>query len=319
MYKKWKKKISLFQKYILIFIYYCRKISLSKGSDKGRIIICFDGLFPHGGLVDRLKGIVSFYEVAKLRDYDFYIHFSHPFSLTHFLIPNKLNWVINRAELKFNPFTTKIFYLMNNFDVDPLKKVKSCNAKTIFVYSNIDYLGTIYDKNTQAENNKIWHDNYTDLFSVSNELNKEIQSFPIEKRIVFHTRFTSLMGDFKDTTDRVLEESAKQILIEKVVKKICEIEILKSNKKIYVLSDSILFLNYIKSHTHFNVLDGSPKHIDIKNDKDDLSTHLKTFSDFYFMALSDEIYLLNIDSMHNSGFSKYAAIVGSKTFAVLKG
>ena len=83
MNKKLRRRISLIHKQLVFLLYYSTKIKwVSKPQDKKRIIICFDGLFPHGGLVDRLKGIISFYEVAKKLDYDFYIYFEHPFPLS---------------------------------------------------------------------------------------------------------------------------------------------------------------------------------------------------------------------------------------------
>jgi hypothetical protein len=318
MNKKWIKKISLFRKQLLLLMYYGRKINFASNDDKGRIIMCFDGLFSHGGLVDRLKAIVSFYEVAKILEYDFYIQFNHPFRLLHFLKPNAINWEIKEKELKYNPFNTKVIYLMDNFEVNPLELIKNLKAKTFLVYSNIDYLGTIHKENTETENQQIWHANYNELFTVSNELNKEIQKLPHDDRIVFHSRFTSLMGDFKDTTDVVLDENFKKRLIDDLIKKMKEVVVLHPSKKVYVLSDSIVFLDHIKQNTSFAVLEGSPKHIGMKNNDADLESHYKTFVDFYFMTKSDTLYLLKLDKMYSSGFSKYAAIVGNKKFTVLQ-
>ena len=43
------------------------KQSKSKHPDANkRIIVCFNGQVPHGGLVDRLKGMISFYDVAQV-------------------------------------------------------------------------------------------------------------------------------------------------------------------------------------------------------------------------------------------------------------
>jgi hypothetical protein len=318
MNKKWIKKISLFWKKLVLLIYYGKKINFTSNDDKGKIIICFDGLFNHGGLVDRLKGIISFYEVAKILGYDFYIQFNHPFQLLHFLKPNIVNWDIKDKDLKYNPFNTKIIYLMDNFEVNPLEVIKNAKAKTFLVYSNIDYLSTIYKENIESENQQIWHTNYNELFVVSNELNEKMKKFPTEDRIVFHARFTSLMGDFKDTTHFSLNENKKQELVNRLIRKMKEVVVLHPTKKIYVLSDSIIFLNHIKQQTSFIVLEGSPKHIGIKNNDADLESHYKTFVDFYFMSKSDTLYLLKLDQMYSSGFSKYAAIVGNKKIITLQ-
>ena len=207
---------------------------------------------------------------------------------------------------------------MDNFEVNPLELIKNSKAKTFFVYSNIDYLGSIYTENSDAENQQIWNTNYNELFVVSNELSLQNKKLPQDDRIVFHTRFTSLMGDFTDATQTILDENKRQELINRLIQKMKEVAALNPRKKIYVLSDSIVFLKHIKQNTSFIVLEGSPKHIGMKINEVDLECHYKTFTDFYFMANSDTLYLLKLDKMYNSGFSRYAAIVGNKKFTVLK-
>lgn len=318
MNRKWAKKISMLAKQLTLLLYYSKKINFSEDIDKRKIIICFDGLFSHGGLVDRLKGIVSFYEAAKILDYDFYIHFNHPFHLSHLLKPNKVNWEIKEKELKYNPLTTKVLYLMDDFTVNPLDLLRNLKGQTFFVYSNVDYFKTMHKDNSEAENQKAWRSNYNELFTVTDQLNKEIQKIDSADSIVFHARFASLMGDFKDSSSIVIQENKKKELINKLIQKIQVTSMLHPNKKIYVLSDSIIFLNYIKQNTSFIVLEGSPKHIGIKNKHTDLDSHYKTFVDFYFMTKCDALYLLKFDQMYNSGFSKYAAIVGNKKFTILQ-
>lgn len=50
----------------------------------------------------------------------------------------------------------------------------------------------------------------------------------------------------------------------------------------------------------------------IKHSNSNLGSHLKTFSNFYFMSQSEVIYLLQLDEIYYSGFSKYTAILGNK-------
>lgn len=319
MIRKWKKKVSLLHKKLLLLKYYCTRIDWTTSTtDKKRIIICFDGLFSHGGLVDRLKGIISFYEIAKRQDYDFYIYFTHPFKLIHFLEPNSIPWEISKSQLKYNPFTTKIFYLMDNFLANPLELIEETTAKTILIYSNIDYLQTIYPDKSKVDVNTIWRQNYKELFLVSHSLQSQIDKLPQERSIVFHTRFTSLMGDFKDTTALTLDAFSQLNLMRHLVEKIQEVTILDPTVKPYVLSDSIVFLNYVKANTTFGILDGNPKHIGIKNNDQDLVSQYKTFTDFYFMTKCEVLYLLRFNPMYNSSFCKYAAIIGNVSFTTLQ-
>ncbi|NJM79316.1 MAG: hypothetical protein HC854_06280 [Flavobacterium sp.] len=93
MINKLKKRLSLLYKRIKLLLFYLPKLTFNKTTSNKTIIICFDGVFAHGGFVDRLKGMISFYEVSKQLDYDFKIHFSHPFQLDYFFKPNEINWI----------------------------------------------------------------------------------------------------------------------------------------------------------------------------------------------------------------------------------
>lgn len=298
-----------------IYLHLLKAIHFSK-SNRTTIIICFDGVVSHGGLLDRLKGVISFYEVAKKRNVDFKIHFNHPFHLSDFLEENEVNWQIEN--LKFNPFQDEVLYLMNNFEINPLELIHPTKKKNYFVYCNIDYLKTMNSQFSEIELTNLWRTNYKHLFKESLLLQEAIATLPQEKNIVCHTRFTTLMGDFADTTSAVLNEEEKEILTNKILHKLNGIHQENENIPIYVLSDSVVFLNIIKEKTNFKTLSGTPKHVDVKSGSSSIEEHLKTFTDFYFMSKSEEVFLLKIDKMYNSGFSRYAAIIGNKPFTVIQ-
>ncbi|MEL1252670.1 hypothetical protein AAEO57_02680 [Flavobacterium sp. DGU38] len=312
LFKKVKKYISLKIKQLILFNYYIRRISFFSKQEKRQIIICFDGKVPHGGLVDRLKGIISFYEVSKLIHSDFKILFDHPFELESFLIPNKIDWKINKTEIRYNVFSTKIFYLVNNFNINPLELIERTNAKTILIYCNVDYLTTLYKENDSQEINLIWRKNYLELFKPSDYLLSNVMKLSKTERIVIHTRFTSLMGDFKDTTKIELKNQEKDNLIQKVISKIEEVSKEYPEEIKYVLSDSETFLNYIRAKTNYKTLEGMPYHLE--NNKSNKEYHLKTFLDFYFIIESGTVCFVKIDQMYNSSFSKYASIIGGNKF-----
>lgn len=313
--KKIKNILSRTINLLKIYFHLLQSIGFSK-SNRSTIIICFDGVVSHGGLLDRLKGVISFYEVAKQKNIDFKIYFTHPFHLSDFLLENEVNWEIK--SFTFHPLKDKVLYLMNDFNVNPLALIQPTKPRKYFVYCNIDYLKTSNPKLSETELNSLWRSNYQQLFKPSSFLQEAISKLPQEKNIVCHTRFTSLMGDFADTTSSVLNENEKEILSHKILEKIKTIQLENLNATIYVLSDSIVFLNYIKEKTNFKTLTGTPKHVDVKSDSSSMEEHLKTFTDFYFMSLSEQVFLLKIDSMYNSGFSKYAAIVGNKPFSIIQ-
>ena len=96
---------------ILLFFYHIKNISFFPATQQRQIIICFDGFSQHGGLVDRLKGIISFYETAKQTGFEFKIYHEFPYKLEAFLEPNQYNWVANKEDMKWNPYQIFIFYV----------------------------------------------------------------------------------------------------------------------------------------------------------------------------------------------------------------
>lgn len=300
--------------YLKIYKQLLKSFSVSQ-SEHTTIIVCFDGAVSHGGLLDRLKGVISFYEVAKIKQVDFKIYFNHPFQLSDFLQPNAVNWKLET--LQFNPFKDEVLYLMNNFSVNPLALIQPKKNKNYFIYCNIDYLKNMHQDFSDATLQETWRTNYKQLFTASPILKEAILKLPQEKNIVCHTRFTTLMGDFADTTSVVLNDHDKEILTNKILEKVSDIHQDNQSLPIYVLSDSVVFLNIIKEKTNFKTLSGTPKHVDVKSTFSSFEEHLKTFTDFYFISKSEKIYLIKIDQMYNSGFSKYAAIIENKPFAII--
>ncbi|WP_119792986.1 hypothetical protein [Flavobacterium anhuiense] len=307
-----RKKIARFYKQLILLKYYSKKFVFSSKQEKTKIIICFDGNLPHGGLVDRLKGIISLYEISKILDFEFKIFFTHPFELTNFLEPNGSDWIINEKEVKYNVFSSKIVYLINDFKIKPLQIFEKSKAKTFFVYCNVDYLAKLYPAKNEQEIKFIWKNNYDHLFKTSNYLQEKLNILSSEPRIAFHTRFTTLMGDFSDSTKMILNENEKLNLIQKVIKAINDKANQYPDKVAYIFSDSDFFLNHVRATTNYKTLAGVPKHLE--NNNSDLDYHSKTFLDFYYLAGSEHVFLVAIDQMYYSSFSKYAAIIGEGKF-----
>lgn len=303
-------------KKVKVYLYYFKNISFKKTSKKKEIVIVFDGKFQHGGLVDRLKGVVSFYQIAKKIDADFKIYFNNPFELKFFLEPNIYNWTATDCDLKWNPISTKMLYFMDDFKSNPYQIIKKSKKKKFIVFANIDYCKTINPELDIMKQNESWKKHYDELFKKSNYLDAKIASLNLKSdRIAIHTRFTSILGDFKDVGSKAVSVDRKNEIINDLKNQITRIEKQNTDKEIYIFSDSISFLNNIKSTTNYNVIDGTPQHIDFdKKNQNNMEKHLKTFIDFYAIANSQKIFLIRTKEMYNSAFSKYAAIVGGNEF-----
>ncbi|GAL61469.1 hypothetical protein [Algibacter lectus] len=314
--KKIKQFLGKKHKKAIVFAHYIKYFSLKQPKQK-QIIVCFDGLFPHGGLVDRLKGIVSFYQIAQVLGYDFKIIFNKPFELSTFLQPHLVDWQMDANNLILHPTKTKTMYLVNNFNVNPLKMIQNSKAKQFYVYANIDYGKTIFTElNSQQLENK-WRNDFNQLFKKSKLLETKLNAITTEQFIAFHSRFTTLMGDFKDTTTKFLSKDEQDALCNNLVTIINRVKA-EHNKNAFVFSDSINFINFAKQKAQVKSIKGYPFHMDNFNNNNNTDGHLKTLIDFFMIAKSDTVYFLNVKPMYNSSFSKYAAIVGQANFEVLE-
>lgn len=302
-------KVSI--KRLKLTLFHLRKLSLRKSSAKKCIIVCFNGYVPHGGLVDRLKGIISFYEISKILDYDFYIQFDNPFRLEIFLEPNLVNWKIENV--KWHLLDTELVYVINNFEINPLEKIKSSKANVFLVYANVDYSKIFYPHKDDTQLEKEWNKNFFELFKKSAILEECCNNILVKPYISFHARFANLMGDFVDTTNKVLLDEEKSELCEVLFKEINKVSD-THNHFIYVLSDSTCFINFLKVKMNICTTPGIPFHMDNFKRITNFEGQLKTFIDFFALANSEKVYFLHLKPMYNSSFSKYASIVGNTQY-----
>jgi hypothetical protein len=66
------------------------------------VIYMAEGRAFNGGLADRLRGIVSVYKLCKELNIAFKIHFTSPFVLKDYLLPNSYDWSILPDEICYN-------------------------------------------------------------------------------------------------------------------------------------------------------------------------------------------------------------------------
>lgn len=297
---------------IKLFLYYARYFNLKQSKTK-QIVVCFDGVISHGGLVDRLKGIVSCYQIAKELGYDFKILFDNPFELTNFLEPNTTDWKFERSDLSWHPTKANCMYLMNDFGANPMELIKKSSANKFYVYANIDYSQTMFPNFDQKELEENWRNSFNELFKKSELLEQKLNAISTKSFIGFHSRFTSLMGDFTDTTHKILSATEQEELSKKVLQIIYKIKN-ERQQKAYIFSDSINFINYVKNNTDINSIEGNPFHMDNFKKTKETEGHLKTLIDFFMISKSETVYFIKVNPMYNSSFSKYAAIIGNTKF-----
>lgn len=287
-----------------------------KQLDNKRVICIYDGRIRNGGLADRLRGIVSVYQICKEQNLEFKIIFTSPFNLFEFLEPNIIDWCITEQELNYNTTITNLCYIDTLFGNEYEAKKQEQWFKREF---KKNYKEFHVRTNAIFSYNREYSTLFNELFKPSPKLRLSIEE---QKEILGASyistsfRFMNLIGDFNETVE-LHSKLTKEEQNELITKNIEQLQLLHkkhSDKLILVNSDSTTFLQTAEKLDYVYVIPGSITHIDGKNDKDEYSAYEKTFLDFFMIANAEKIYLLRTGQMYNSGYPFAASKIYNRPF-----
>lgn len=304
-------------KYFLTFRHDYTSFPKHKINAQRTAIFFIDGKTIHGGLSDRLRGLFSVYYYCQKRNIEFKLYWVYPFKLQEYLLPNKVNWLIekkdisyNRKEVAFRFFNSYSF--MNNNEKDYFK-VMDTSKNILHIYSNV----TIHEDMFQSF--------FTDLFKPSEILKSNIEKCLQEiggKYISIAFRFISLLGDFEDTYSKfgILNPEEKEDYIEHSIKIINELYKKHSNiDKILVTSDSTLFLTRAAKLPFVYIVPGTITHIDNAKTENSENAELKTFLDMLMISKAELCYCYSYKRMFRATkFARTAALIGGRKFIEIK-
>lgn len=283
------------------------------------VIFMVNGFTLHGGLADRLKGILSVYSWCLSRNVQFKIHFISPFQLTKYLLPNKYDWMIDEKDV-FYDYSTKVSYLMLDTVSDSMDKA-FLNKETIKWMDGqwLAHNGQIHVYTNAECCQESYSELFSSLFKPSDELSciiSQTRNMIGNEYITISFRFTTLLGDFHDCINQELPFEEQKKLIEHCL---CAIKNIKSKHptkyKTVVFSDSEKFLTKAKELPNVQILSGEIGHIDNNSNS---ATHLKTFLDFFMISNATKVYLVKSKQMYNSAFPRIAALIGNKPLVLVE-
>lgn len=298
---------------------YFRKYYAGAGNLKNRpqknapkTIICpFDGTVEHGGLTDRLRGILSVYAQAKKEDIPFKIAWDYPFKLETYLAPATFDWRIGRDAVIRNAEEATPLIIQ---DLDGqvgrlmLSNAISSMPGTLHIYSNSNDCAGHYQKL------------YRELFRPTPLLQKAFdyhrQEIGIDNRYwAFTFRFTTLLGDFDDSVGSILEPPAAESLMQQSLDTMLQIMgNMPEGYRALVTSDSKLFLDFINGKDkRLYIVAGEIENVDRTN-KHDTDAWLKMFVDQHLIMDAERVYRMTGPGMYPTGFPKFAAEVGGRKF-----
>lgn len=280
-----------------------------------RVVFIIDGMTPHGGLSDRLRGLFSIYYYCKQRGYIFKVAWDYPFKLEDYLMPVHGNWVADEADLTHNKKVVD-FRFFNNY--------VGMSGHEADYFSLLDFkkpICHVYSSITQRED--LYSVFFQELFKPAPRLEQVISQCLQEiggKYITMSFRFIGVLGDFKDHAgfgeELTMEE--KKIYIEKSLACLEQVHIRHPQYKIVVTTDSSIFLETVKSLSYIYVIPGKLEHMDYAV-CDSYETHLKTFLDFMIITKAEKSYSYQYGKMY--GATKFAltvALIGNNEYEVVK-
>lgn len=296
----------------LIYTYY-RQPRARRFVQTPRYIFMVDGRVGHGGMFDRLKGLISVYAVAKSQQKDFRIHWTYPFPLEKYLVPNDYDWRVDEASIIYHYPQSRPLFLYGEC-YSPRRLMKNRRRESHFYYG----YNSLKEINERFSSNYDWGALYRELFKPSPYLQKYLDHYQNEigaGYIAVHTRFLNLLGDKTETdiNPELPEEDRKQ-LMNNAVAKMQKIHACHSGSRMMLSSDSMTFIHYAKERmADIYVVPGTVKHIDTAGETDD-SENIKMFTDYYLLAHAQKVYSLWHEGMWKSAFPEYAAVIGGVEF-----
>lgn len=277
-------------------------------NSKQLIVYMADGKIHHGGLSDRLCGIISTFCFCKEHNIDFKIYFKHPFDLSIFLQPNEYNWLIHNEDISYNIHDSLPIYISHDKNwVEQRRKaqIKLMLAyKQIHVYTNMRY----YD--TQE-----FSYYFNLLFRPSDLLRSEIDYNiaklpPIYISLTF--RFQQLLGDFVEGNFPIIKsEEEKQVLIDRCLDCIEKVHQKHINAmKVLVTSDSTTFLSIAAERlSYVYTIPGRIAHPDFSNESVVIDMYKKSFLDLFLISKAEKIYVADFAPLYATTFPYTASFI----------
>ena len=289
-------------------------LSAPDPSERKVVYMC-DGKRQHGGISERLKGALTTYYETKKRNLPFYIYWVSPFMLSDFLEPaGAIDWQISEEEIHLN-YKQSFPFILNVTWNKPMNFLKKClflnsfrDKRDLLVYANVMYV------------EEHFRELYNELFKPTPYLLLHVNAHLKElgdNYCSYTFRFGNLLGDFKDNIGEPLSESSKKSFIEKNISELKKLlDNQPANTKALVTSDSNCFLKeVIKADERIYVVDMEMVHVDFAyNASYQKEIWLKSFLDMYLIKNAEKVFQLRTGKMYNSGFPKFASVLGDKEY-----
>lgn len=280
-----------------------------KAPAKEGIIVKCDGRMLHGGLTDRMRGILTVYREARRRGIPLHISWTSPFELEDYLQPATFDWRISDPEISDNlqfAYPVIIDDLPGVYTMPRLDAALHHRKCQTIVYTNAD--------NARGHYREL----YREVFRPSAALQAEVDRHLAVLGSGFHVytfRFLDLLGDFRDCIGKELPEAEAEALMRKVEDEFRRLlRGVPADVRVLCTSDSRRFLDRIAGiDSRIYVVGGEVRNID-REQEEHRGAWMKTFVDQQLIMHASEVTLMRTGGMYQSGFPRFAAEIGGAKF-----
>ncbi len=292
-------------------IWTIKYLKFKGNGDKPRVgVMRVDGRGYHGGLTDRFKGAVSWFNYCESHGIDFRIFYVYPFNLTDYVVPNEYDWRIEEKDIPDGMSETRIFYARG----EKGRRLERLNTKkSIWYYGNMD-LGKSLNHEPY---DRPWGKIFKKLFRPSDLLSAHLKICHEQiggDYVAAVYRFQNLLGDFNEYQYKQLRsEEEKRKLMAKAIEELDKIHEENPGMRVLVTSDSHVFLSEASTKSYVYFIPGTVEHMDC-TDSDTEHVQLKSFLDFFMISEARKVYSITIGKMYRSQFPEYAAKINDVPF-----
>lgn len=305
-YKKLRRIAIDFYKGQFLKRFYKKENSPVNFTEKYVIYMC-DGRIHHGGLADRLSGLVSTYDYCKQNNKVFKANYIYPYPLTAFLIPNKYDWEINERDISYNSKESKPIFITHRFNIweqqGLANKLLNSDKEQIHVYTNMKYF-------FQCNFKYLFDELFKPSKLLQEAINAELKKLP-DEYVSVTFRFQQLLGDLEEGNfPKLKTEKEKELLIQKCLKYIEKIHNRHPEiRKLLVTSDSTTFLNKANKIQYVHTIAGKIVHMDFDGYNSTADIHLKSFVDLFMIAKASTIYNVILPPLYHTSFPWVASMI----------
>lgn len=273
---------------------------------KTLIYMC-DGRIHHGGLSDRLWGMISTYDYCLQHNLKFKALWNFPYELSTFLEPNLYDWSIDNKNIQYNHHISAPIVISHRpYIREQIKLANKCldnKHNQLHIYTNMRYS---YPGNFRYL--------FKELFKPTNLLRQAIiyhqHNLP-ENYVSLTFRFQQLLGDLNEKNFKTLDALAQNRLIDKAFNYIEHVH----NKhpgipQFLVTSDSIKFLSQAtQNFPYVYIIPGKIVHMDYDGMNSGIEIHLKSFVDMFMIAGAKTVYNAVLPPLYRTDFPYTASLI----------